>query len=45
MKAAWESFERALKESISNVLEGFDSVDKLSYEQTSGLFNFIQRNY
>ena len=42
--AASESFERALQESISNVLEGFDDVDKLSYEQTSGVFNFIQRN-
>ena len=41
---ALESFERALKESISNVLEGFDGVDKLSYEQSSGVFNFIQRN-
>ena len=29
---------------ISNVPEGFDGVDKLSYEQTSGIFNFIQRN-
>ena len=27
-----------------NVPEGFDGVDKLSYEQTSGIFNFIQRN-
>ena len=26
------SFERALKESMSNVLQGFDGVDKLSYE-------------
>ena len=26
--AALESFERALKESISNVLEGFDGADK-----------------
>ena len=41
---ALESFERALKESISNVLEGFDGVDKLSYEQSSGVFNFIQRH-
>ena len=40
--AASESFERALKESISNVLERFDGVDKLSDEQTSGVFNFIQ---
>ena len=39
--AASESFEIALKESISNVREGFDGVDKLSYEQTSGVFNFI----
>ena len=44
MKAASESFERALKESISNVLEGFDGVDKLSYEQKRGAFNFIQCN-
>ena len=29
---------------ISNVLEGFDRVDKLSYEQTSGVFNFILFN-
>ena len=28
----------------SNVLEGFDGVDKLSYKQTSGVFNFIQHN-
>ena len=42
--AASESFERALKESISNLLEGFDGVDKLSDEQTSGVLNFIQRN-
>ena len=41
---ASESFKRALKESISNILEGFDVVDKLSYEQSSGVFNFIQRN-
>ena len=27
-----------------SVPEGFDGVDKLSYEQTSGIFNFIQRN-
>ena len=40
--AASESFERALKESIRNVLQRFDSVDKLSDEQTSGVFNFIQ---
>ena len=43
--AALESFERALKESISNVLEGFDGVDKSSYEQTRGyliLFNAIK---
>ena len=32
MKAASESFERALKETISNALEGFDGVDKLSYD-------------
>ena len=37
--AASESFERALKESIeSNVLEGFDGVDKLNDEQTSGFY-------
>ena len=42
--AASESFEIALKENISDVREGFDGVDKLSYEQTSGVFNFIQRN-
>ena len=41
--AVCESLERALKESISNVLERFDGVDKLSDEQTSGVFNFIQR--
>ena len=41
---ASESFERAWKECISNVLERFDSVDKLSDEQTSGVFNFIQQN-
>ena len=41
---ASEIFERALKESISNVIEGFDGVDKLSYEQSSWVFNFIQRN-
>ena len=43
--AALESFERALKESISNVQEGFDGVDKSSYEQTRGyliLFNAIK---
>ena len=28
---------------ISNVLEEFDGVDNLSCEQTSGVFNFIQR--
>ena len=44
LKAASESFEIALKESISNVLEGFDGVDKLSYEQKCGAFNFIERN-
>ena len=44
LKAASESFEIALKESISNVLEGFDGVDKLSYEQKRGAFNFMQRN-
>ena len=32
MKAASESFERALKETISNALEGFDGVGKLSYD-------------
>ena len=37
--AASESFERALKKSIeSNVLEGFDGVDKLSDKQNSGFF-------
>ena len=37
--AASESFERALKKSIeSNVLEGFDGVDKLSDKQKSGFF-------
>ena len=41
---ALESFERALKECISNVLERFDSADKLSDEQINGAFNFIQRN-
>ena len=30
---------------INNVPEGLDGVNKLSYEQTSGIFNFIQRNY
>ena len=30
MMAASESFERAEKESISNVLEGFDGLDRLS---------------
>ena len=44
LSAASESFEIALKESISNVLEGLDGVDKLSYEQKRGAFNFIQRN-
>ena len=44
MKPASESFERALKESISNVLKGFDGLDKLSYEQKRGAFSFIQRN-
>ena len=45
LSSASESFEIALKESISNdVLEGFDGVDKLSYEQKRGAFNFIQRN-
>ena len=43
--AASESFERALKESISNLLEGFDGVDKLSDEQTSGVLNFIQLTF
>ena len=38
-----ESLERALKESISYVLERFDGVEKLSDEQTSGVLNFIQR--
>ena len=41
LKAASESFEIALKESISNVLEGFDGVDKLSYEQKRGAFNLF----
>ena len=41
--AACDSLERALKESISNVLERFDGVEKLSDEQTSGVLNFIQR--
>ena len=41
--AVCESLERALKESISYVLERFDGVEKLSDEQTSGVFNFIQR--
>ena len=41
--AACESLERALKESISNVLERFDGVEKLSDEQASAVFNFIQR--
>ena len=37
--AASESFERALKKSIeSNVLEGFDGVDKLSDKQKSWFF-------
>ena len=40
--AASECFERALS-CISNALEGFDGVDNLSDEQTSGVFNFIQR--
>ena len=44
MKAALESFAIALKESISSVLEGFDGVDKLSYEQKRGAFDVIQRN-
>ena len=35
--AASESFDIALKESISNVREGFDGVDNLSYKQTSGV--------
>ena len=39
--AASESFERALKKSIeSNVLEGFDGVDKLSDKQKK-LFFFL----
>ena len=41
--AACESLERALKESINNVLERFDGVEKISDEQTSGVFNFIKR--
>ena len=41
--AVCESLERALKESISYVLERFDGVEKLSDEQTSGVLNFIQR--
>ena len=40
---ACESLERALKESINNVLERFDGVEKISDEQTSGVFNFIKR--
>ena len=40
--AACDSLERALKESISNVLERFDGVEKLSDEQASAVFNFIQ---
>ena len=40
--AVCESLERALKESISYVLERFDGVEKLSDEQTSGVLNFIQ---
>ena len=43
MIAVCESLERALKESISYVLERFDGVEKLSDEQTSGVLNFIQR--
>ena len=38
----WKSIEG--KQMISNVLEWLDGVHKLSYEQTSGVFNFIQRN-
>ena len=38
--AASESFEIALKESISDVREGFDGVDKLSYEQVGCLILF-----
>ena len=34
---------KALKESISNVRESFDGVEKLSDVQTGGVFNFIQR--
>ena len=41
--AACESLERALKESINNVLERFDGVEKITDEQTSGVFNFIKR--
>ena len=41
---ALENFERAWKERISNVPERFDRVDKLSDEQTSGVFSFIQQN-
>ena len=37
----WKGIEG--KQMISNVLEEFDGVDKLSCEQTSGVFNFIQR--
>jgi len=37
------SLGKALKESISNVLESFDGAEKLSDVQTSGVFNFIQR--
>ena len=38
-----ESLGKALKESMSNVLESFDGVEKLSDVQTSGVFNFIPR--
>ena len=44
LKAASESFETALKETISNALEGFDGVDKLSYEQTIGVLILLNAN-
>ena len=44
MKAASESFERALKETISNALEGFDGVDKLSYDEQVGCLILLNAN-
>ena len=41
--AACESLERALKGSISNVLERFDGVEKLSDEQASAVFTVFIR--